>query len=65
MHCLSTLLEYEESMLAWEEAKDSGELDSDGSSSEDEDEVARLRAKGPAAQRRAATDHITWHCTEF
>ncbi len=27
-HCLSTLLEYEESMQAWEEAKDSGELDS-------------------------------------
>ncbi len=38
-HCLSTLLEYEESMRAWEEAKDSGELDSDGSSSEDEDEL--------------------------
>jgi hypothetical protein len=34
-HCLSTLHEYEESMRAWEEAKDSGELDSDGSSSED------------------------------
>ncbi len=28
-HCLSTLLEYEESMRAWEEAKDSGEVDSD------------------------------------
>ncbi len=38
-HCLSTLLEYEESMQTWEEAKDSGELDSDGSSSEDEDEL--------------------------
>ncbi len=38
-HCLSTLLEYEESMRTWEEAKDSGELDSDGSSSEDEDEL--------------------------
>jgi hypothetical protein len=37
-HCLSTLLEYEESMRAWEEAKNSGELDSDGSDSEDEDE---------------------------
>ncbi len=34
-HGLSTLLEYEESMRPWEEAKDSGELDSDGSSSED------------------------------
>ncbi len=38
-HCLSTLLEYEESMQAWEEAKDSGELDSDSSGSEDEDEL--------------------------
>jgi hypothetical protein len=38
-HCLSTLLEYEESMQTWEEAKDSGELDSDGSSLEDEDEL--------------------------
>ncbi len=38
-HCLSTLLEYEESMQTCEEAKDSGELDSDGSSSEDEDEL--------------------------
>jgi hypothetical protein len=39
---LSTLLEYEESMRAWEEAKDSGELDSDGSSSEDEDELTSI-----------------------
>ncbi len=38
-HCLSTLLEYEESMQAWEEAKNSGELDSDDSGSEDEDEL--------------------------
>jgi hypothetical protein len=38
-HCLNTLLKYEESMQTWEEAKDSGELDSDGSSSEDEDEL--------------------------
>jgi hypothetical protein len=38
-HCLSTLLEYEESMQTWEEAKNSGELDSDDSSSEDEDEL--------------------------
>jgi hypothetical protein len=38
-HCLSTLLEYEESMQTWEEAKDSGELDSDSCSSEDEDEL--------------------------
>jgi hypothetical protein len=38
-HCLSALLEYEESMRPWEAAKDSGELDSDGSSSEDEGEL--------------------------
>ncbi len=38
-HCLSTLLEYEVSMQTWEEAKDSGELDSDSSGSEDEDEL--------------------------
>jgi hypothetical protein len=47
-HCLSTLLEYEESMRAWEEAKDSGELDSDGSSSEDEDELTGIELLGPA-----------------
>jgi hypothetical protein len=41
-HCLSTLLEYEESMRAWEEAKNSGELDSDGSDSEDEDELTGI-----------------------
>jgi hypothetical protein len=38
-HCLSTLLEYEESMRAWEEAKNSGELDSDSTDSGDEDEL--------------------------
>jgi hypothetical protein len=42
VHCLSTLLEYEESMRAWEEAKDSGELDSDGSDSEEEDELTGI-----------------------
>jgi hypothetical protein len=41
-HCLSTLLEYEESIRAWEEAKNSGELDSDGSNSEDEDELTGI-----------------------
>jgi hypothetical protein len=41
-HCLSTLLEYQESMQTWEEAKDSGELDSDSSSSEDEDELTGI-----------------------
>jgi hypothetical protein len=34
--CHSTLLEYEESMQAWEEARNSGELDSDSTDSEDE-----------------------------
>jgi hypothetical protein len=56
-HCLSTLLEYEESMRAWEEAKDSGELDSDGSSSEDEDELTGaelLRDLDPPAPRPPA-----------
>jgi hypothetical protein len=51
-HCLSTLVEYEESMRAWEEAKDSGELDSDSSISEDEDElngVELLRDLDPPA----------------
>ncbi len=38
-HYLSTLLEYEESMQAWEEAKNSGELGSGSDSSEDEDEL--------------------------
>ncbi len=37
--CLSTLLEYEESMQAWEEARNSGELDSDSTDSEDEGEL--------------------------
>jgi hypothetical protein len=41
-HCLSTLLEYKESMRAWEEAKDSGELDSEASSSEDEEELTGI-----------------------
>jgi hypothetical protein len=57
VHCLSTLLEYEESMRAWEEAKDSGELDSDGSSSEDEDEltgIELLRDLDPPAPRPLA-----------
>jgi hypothetical protein len=38
-HCLSTLLEYGESMQAWEEAKDSGEPDSDSDGWDDEDEL--------------------------
>jgi hypothetical protein len=40
--CLSTLLEYEESMQAWEEAKNSGELDSDSTDSGDEDEFTGI-----------------------
>jgi hypothetical protein len=37
--CHSTLLECEESMQAWEEARNSGELDSDSTDSEDEGEL--------------------------
>ncbi len=37
--CHSTLLEYEESMQAWEEAKDAGESDSSSTDSEDEGEL--------------------------
>jgi hypothetical protein len=69
-HCLSTLLEYEESMRAWEEAKNSGELDSDGSDSEDEDELTGiellrdldLRApRAPASTAPVArSSHIEW-----
>ncbi len=40
--CLRTLLEYEESMQAWEEARNSGELDSDNTDSGDEDELAGI-----------------------
>jgi hypothetical protein len=39
--CHSTLLEYEESMQAWEEARNSGELDPDSTDSEDEGELTR------------------------
>jgi hypothetical protein len=70
VHCLSTLLEYEESMRAWEEAKNSGELDSDGSDSEDEDELTGIEllrdldlpAPGaPASAARVARlNHIEW-----
>jgi hypothetical protein len=40
--CLSTLLEYEESMQAWEEARNSGELDSDSTDSGEEDELTGI-----------------------
>ncbi len=69
-HCLSTLLEYEESMRAWEEAKNSGELDSDGSDSEDEDELTGIELlrdldlpapRAPASAAPAAwSSHIEW-----
>ncbi len=74
-HCLSALLEYEESMRTWEEAKDSGELDSDGSSSEDEGELTetwtclrrvplrmRPRRRGPAGSSglRRFCSRPTW-----
>jgi hypothetical protein len=42
VQCLSTLLEYEEPMRAWEKAKNSGELDSDGTDSGDEDELTGI-----------------------
>ncbi len=69
-HCLSTLLEYEESMRAWEEAKNSGELDSDGSDSGDEDELTGIELlrdldlPAPRALASAAPvarpGHIEW-----
>jgi hypothetical protein len=69
-HCLSTLLEYEESMRAWEEAKNSGELDSDGSDSEDEDELTGIELlrdldlpapRAPASAAPVARlSHIEW-----
>ncbi len=69
-HCLSTLLEYEESMRAWEEAMNSGELDSDGSDSGDEDELTGIELlrdldlPAPRALASAAPvarpGHIEW-----
>ncbi len=69
-HCLSTLLKYEESTRAWEEAKNSGELDSDGSDSEDEDELTGIELlrdldlPAPRAPTSAAPvarpNHIEW-----
>ncbi len=68
--CLSTLLEYEESMQAWEEARNSGELDSDSTDSEDEGELTGskllLDLEGPAtgalpsAAPAARPSHIEW-----
>jgi hypothetical protein len=69
-HCLSTLLEYEESMWAWEEAKNSGELGSDGNDSEDEDELTGIELlrdldlpapRAPASAAPVARpSHIEW-----
>jgi hypothetical protein len=65
--CHSTLLEYEESMQAWEEVRDAGELDSD---SEDEGELTGddlLRdlerssaVTGPATTLAAQPSYIDW-----
>jgi hypothetical protein len=69
-HCLSTLLEYEESMQAWEEAKKSGELDSDSTDSGDEDELTGIELlrdlEEPAPRAPLGTapvvrpSHIEW-----
>ncbi len=69
-HCLSILLEYEESMRAWEEAKDSGELDSNGIDSEDEDELTGIELlrdldlpaprAPPSAAPAVRPNHIEW-----
>jgi hypothetical protein len=59
-HCRSTLLEYEESMRAWEEAKNSGELDSDGSDSEDEDELTNIELLRDLDLPAARPSHIEW-----
>ncbi len=68
--CLSTLLENEESMQAWEKARNSGELDSDSTDSEDEGELTGnelLRdLEGPATGALPSTapvaqpSHIEW-----
>jgi hypothetical protein len=68
--CRSTVLEYEESMQAWEEARGDGELDSSSIDSEDEDELTGedlLRdlekpsaVIGPAAASKAQPSYIDW-----
>ncbi len=69
--CHSTLLEHEESMQAWEEARNSGELDSDSINSEDEGELTGgdlLRdleesavITCPDAAPAAQPNYIDWH----
>jgi hypothetical protein len=68
--CRSTVSEYEESMQAWEETEDTGELDSSSTDSEDEDELTGedlLRALdkppaviGPATVPKALPCYIDW-----
>jgi hypothetical protein len=68
--CHSTLLEYEESMQASEEARDAGELNSDSTDSEDKGELTGddlLRdlerssaVTGPAATLAAQPGYIDW-----
>jgi hypothetical protein len=68
--CLSTLHEYEESMQAWEEARNSGELDSDSTDSEDMGELTGRELLWdleepatdalPGAASVALPNHIEW-----
>ncbi len=68
--CRNTLLEYEESMRAWEEARDAVELDSSSTNSENEGELTgddllwdleRPSAViGPAAALAAQPSYIDW-----
>ncbi len=68
--CHSTLLEYEEPMQAWEEARNSGELDSDSTESEDEGELTgsdllrdleeSLTVTCPDAALTARPNYIDW-----
>ncbi len=68
--CRKTFLEYEESMQAWEETEDTGELDSSGTDLEDEDELTGedlLRdldrppaAVSPAPAPKALPGYIDW-----
>jgi hypothetical protein len=68
--CRSTVLEYEESMQAWEEARDDGELDSSSINSEDEGELTGddllrdlekpLAVIGSAAAPKAQPSYINW-----
>jgi hypothetical protein len=68
--CHNTVLEYEESMQAWEETEDDGELDSSSTDSEDEDELTGedlLRAldKPPAVISPAITPKALPSCIDW